>query len=414
MLICNVKTAIKFYIIMGTQMKHILFFAEAVTLAHVARCMALANELNNSGNYIITIAADNRYDEVIGSVPFQRIPLNSISSQYFAKKLAQGLPIYNVQTLTDYVNEDLRIIDEIQPDFIIGDFRLSLAISSRIKKIPFATITNAYWSPYANITYPIPELPLTKIFGIVIAQKLFDLVRPFVFKLHTLAFNKVCKKFRNSALSHDLREVYTHADYTFYADIESLIPMKPLPQNHIFIGPILWSANVPLPAWWDNLTTDKPTVFVTLGSSGDSTLLPMLLKTLSQMLVNVLCVTAKKTILDKTYPNVFISEFLPAEQAVKKADIVICNGGSPMVYQSIAENKFIIGLPSNLDQYLMMTLAGDAGYGELIRAGKADSSSIERAVNYAINNNNKGFLNPNCSLAIDKITALIDDAIKRT
>ena len=388
-------------------MKHLLFFAEAVTLAHIARCITLANELHNSGDYIVSIAADSRYDEVIGSVPFQRIPLHSISSQYFAKKLANGLPIYNVQTLTDYVNEDLIIIDEVKPDFIIGDFRLSLAISSRIKEVPYATVTNAYWSPYADIKYPIPEIPLTKIFGVAIAQIIFDMVRPFVFKLHTLAFNKVCKKFRQPSLGYDLREVYTHADYTFYADIENFIPMTSLPKNHFFIGPVLWSAKVALPVWWEALPSDKPFIFVTLGSSGDSSLLPMLLETLSQMPVTVLCVTAKKTILEKVYSNVFVSEFLPAERVVKKADIVICNGGSPMVYQSIVENKFIIGLPSNLDQYLMMTLAHTAGFGELIRAGKVNSHSIERAVNYGLSHKIKTISSANCSLAINKITAIL-------
>lgn len=394
---------------MKAQMKHILFFAEAVTLAHIARCIALANKLHDSGNYIITIAADNRYDDIIGSVPFQRIPLYSISSQYFAKKLAKGLPIYDEQTLIDYVNEDLRIIDEIKPDFVIGDFRLSLAISSRVKKIPYATLTNAYWSPYANISYPIPEMPLTKVFGITIAQKIFDVVRPFVFKLHTLAFDKVCKKFRQSSLGRDLREVYTHADFTFYADIESFVPMKALPSSHIFIGPIIWSAKVALPAWWETLPSDKPIIFVTLGSSGDSSLLPMLLETLSHLSVTVLCVTANKTKLEKAYSNVFISEFLPAEQVVKKADIVICNGGSPMVYQSIAENKFVIGLPSNLDQYLMMTLTHTAGFGELIRAGVANRHNIERVVNYALICKKRTDQRINCSLQIDKVTAVIDD-----
>ena len=393
---------------MKTNPKHILFFAETVTLAHIARCIALAKELHNTGNYLITLAADTRYDDIIGSVPFQRIPLHSISSSYFAKKLAQGLPIYDVQTLTDYVNEDLGIIEDINPDFIIGDFRLSLAISSRIKKIPYATITNAYWSPYADIKYPVPEIPLTKFCGIALAQHLFDLIRPLVFKWHTVAFNKVCKKFRRPTLGTDLREVYTHADYTFYADIDSVIPMKAQPENHIFIGPLLWSAKVPLPDWWNNLPTGKPIVFVTLGSSGDSTLLPMLLETLSQMPVTVLCVTANKTRLKKTYPTIFTAEFLPADLAVKKADIVVCNGGSPMVYYSMVEKKFVIGLPSNLDQYLMMTLAHTAAYGELIRAGKVNCHNIETAVKYGLKQNKKVLPAFDVSLAIDKITAIID------
>ncbi|NOR69488.1 MAG: glycosyl transferase family 1 [Methylomarinum sp.] len=391
-------------------MKHILFFAEAVTLAHIARCITLANKIHASGQYIITIAADNRYDEIIGAVPFQRIPLKSISSHYFAKKLADGLPIYNVQTLTDYVNEDLSIIDEIKPDFIFGDFRLSLSISARIKKTPYASITNAYWSPYADIKYPVPEIPLTKFVGVSIAQKVFDLVRPVVFKLHTLAFNKVCKKFRQPLLGSDLREVYTHADYTLYADAKALIPMHSLPENHIFIGPLLWSAKVSLPVWWDTLPSDKPIVFITLGSSGDSSLLPMLLETLNKMPVTVLCVTAKKVKLDKSYSNVFSAEFLPAELVVKKADIVICNGGSPMVYQSIVEKKIVIGLPSNLDQYLMMTLADATGFGQLIRAGKANSYNIERAVNKGLAVKKKIIPEIDCSLDINEVIKIIDTA----
>jgi len=393
-------------------MKHILFFAEAVTLAHIARCITLANEIHASGQYMITIAADNRYDDIIGVVPFQRISLNSISSQYFAKKLADGLPIYNVKTLTDYVNEDLSIIDKVKPDFIFGDFRLSLAISARIKKTPYATITNAYWSPYADIKYPVPEIPLTKILGVSIAQKIFDWVRPVVFKLHTLAFNKVCKKFRQPLLGSDLREVYTHADYTLYADAEALIPMLPLPENHIFIGPLLWSAKVSLPVWWSKLPSDKPIIFITLGSSGDSSLLPMLLETLNTMAVTVLCVTAKKIKIEKSYSNVFSAEFLPAELVVKKADIIICNGGSPMVYQSIAENKFVIGLPSNLDQYLMMNLTDKSGFGQMIRAGKANRHSIESAVKIGLEIKKESISEISCSLDINKVKNIIDIATK--
>lgn len=391
-------------------MKHILFFSEAVTLAHIARCITLANKLYESGQYTITIAADNRYDEIIGSVPFKRIPLASISSQYFAKKIADGLPIYNVKTLTDYVNEDLSIIDQIKPDFIFGDFRLSLAISARIKRIPYASITNAYWSPYADIKYPVPEIPLTKIFGVSIAQKIFDWVRPIVFRLHTLAFNKVCKKFRQPLLGSDLREVYTHADYTLYADAGALIPMVALPENHIFIGPLLWSVEVPLPAWWDSLPRDRPIVFITLGSSGDSSVLPLLLETLNNIPVTVLCVTANKIDLEKSYSHIFSVNFLPAELAVKKADIVICNGGSPMVYQSMAENKFVIGIPSNLDQYLMMTLADNAGFGQLIRAGKVNSQNIEQAVNHGLAIKNKKIKGVECSLDINKVIKIIDTA----
>lgn len=393
---------------MTPHVNHILFFAEAVTLAHVARCITLANELFNSGKYHITIAMDGRYDDVLGATPYSRIPLYSISSRYFAKKIAQGLPIYNVKILTDYVNEDLRIIDKIQPDFIIGDFRLSLSISSRIKKIPYATITNAYWSPYADIVYPVPEIPLVKFVGAKVAQKIFDKVRPFAFALHTLAFNQVCKKFRQSKMSYDLREIYTHADYTFYADIDSLIPMKPQPAHHLFIGPILWSAVVKIPEWWESLPTDKPIIFISLGSSGDNRLLPLLLEALSQMRITVFCITAKKIAISQQWDNIFMADFLPVDIAVKKADIVITNGGSPMAYQCIAEKKYFIGLPSNLDQYLMMDVMDKAGYGRLIRSGKVNVKVIQDSVYHALSQTKEVREALDCRIDITKIMAIID------
>jgi UDP:flavonoid glycosyltransferase YjiC (YdhE family) len=399
---------------MTTSPKRILFMAEAVTLAHVARCVALADGLHDTGNYSIALAANDRYDGLLGELPYPRIPLYSVSNEYFLKKLATGSPLYDVNTLCRYVEDDIKIIEDFKPDFIFGDFRLSLAISGKLKNIPYATITNAYWSPYAAIDYTIPEIPLTRIFGVAVAQTLFDWVKPIIFKIHSLAFNKACKKLGQPPLRYDMREIYTHADYTLYADMESLIPMQALPANHHFIGPVLWSAKVPLPDWWEALPTDKPVVFVTLGSSGDSALLPMIIDTLGKMPVTAICVTGKMQGLPR-YPNVHAAEFLPADAAVKKADVVICNGGSPMVYQTLVANKPVIGIPCNLDQYLMMGALKAVGKGQLIRAGKADAKAVHDAVKQALAaREESGDFAPGVpAFSVGKIEELIQRATKQ-
>lgn len=399
---------------MKNQEKRVLFFSEAVTLAHVARCINLIENISQLSRYNIFLAADSRYDDLLGEIKCQRIFLFSISGKEFNRKLKSGLPIYNNNILTQYINEDLKVIDEVKPDFIIGDFRLSLAVSCRLRMIPYATITNAYWSPYAEIDYPLPELPVTKVLGITLAQKIFNCVRPLAFKLHTIAFNKVCKKFGHPGVVNDLRELYTQADYTLYADTESLVPMRPLPANHFFIGPVLWSASVPLPDWWDGIPDEHPVIFITLGSSGDSRLLPLLLQTLNELSVTIICATVKNFVWEKSHPNIFLAKFLPAEIAVKKADIVICNGGSPMVYQSLVEGKPVIGFPSNLDQFLMMNLVVKSGYGELIRPSEASPGKIISAVNRALSKRNKPMPFANCSLDITKIIQLIELATSQS
>ena len=78
-----------------------------------------------------------------------------------------------------------------------------------------------------------------------------------------------------------------------------------------------------------------------------------------------------------------------------------------MIYQSLVENKAIIGIPSNLDQYLMMSLIKEANRGYLIRAGQANPLLIREAVNKAIENTpSSHYEKP--ALALNKIMALID------
>ena len=55
------------------------------------------------------------------------------------------------------------MIREVEPDVVVGDFRLSLSVSARVAGVPYLAITNAYWSPYARQRFPLPELPVVRM-----------------------------------------------------------------------------------------------------------------------------------------------------------------------------------------------------------------------------------------------------------
>ena len=120
------------------------------------------------------------------------MPLQSISSKHFLDALAKGRPVYDVQTLRSYVRDDLKLIEKIKPDLIVGDFRLSLSASARLVGIPYTNITNAYWSPYyARNKYPLPVLPITKVLPLPIADVLFRLTQRLAFSLHCRPLNTI-------------------------------------------------------------------------------------------------------------------------------------------------------------------------------------------------------------------------------
>ena len=129
--------------------RRIAIFAEAVTLAHVARPLALARGLD-AERYDVTFVCDPRYADFLAAEPWRIHWIDSISGERFRDALAKGRPIYDAATLQRYVDDDLAVIDAVRPDVVVGDFRLSLSASARIAAIPYAAICSTYWSPYAR------------------------------------------------------------------------------------------------------------------------------------------------------------------------------------------------------------------------------------------------------------------------
>lgn len=363
----------------------ILLVAEAVTLSHFARIATLARALDPAA-YEVVVASDPRYLDLEAPLGGAFHPIRSIPSAEFARALARGKPLYSVETLTRYIEDDLALFDRVKPDLVVGDFRLSLAVSAPLRKIPYAAVVNAYWSPYADITYPIPDLPMSRILGIRLAQKLFDIVRPKAFALHARPLSRVRQRFGLPPLGPDLRNAYTWADYTLYADIPEVVPTRNLPAHHRYLGPVLWSTDISLPEWWGYLPKDKPLVFLTLGSSGQAELLPMALTALSHLAITVIVATAGKITLADAPANAYITDYLPLNIVIRCSKVVISNGGSLTTYQALANGVPVIGLCSNMDQLLNMNAVQRLGAGITLRAASLSARDLLESVTAMLDN----------------------------
>lgn len=356
----------------------ILLVAESVTLAHFGRIASLAKALDPDC-YRVRVASDPRYLELDPELRPIYEPISSVAPDRFAHALAHGSPLYDSATLTRYVEEDLALLERIKPDLVVGDFRLSLAVSAPLARVPYAAVVNAYWSPYADIRYPVPDLPMTRLLGVGLAQRLFDLARPLAFALHARPLNRVRRRYGLPALEQDLRTVYSWGDYTLYADLPEMVPSRPLPPRHRYLGPVLWSTDTPLPGWWGQWPQDRPVVLVTLGSSGQADLLPGLLRELARLPVTLLAATAGRVTLGDLPDNVLAADYLPLETATGAARLVICNGGSLTTYQALAQGVPALGLCSNMDQLLNMGAISRLGAGRLLRAARATPAAVRAA-----------------------------------
>jgi UDP:flavonoid glycosyltransferase YjiC (YdhE family) len=355
----------------------VLFVGEAVTLAHVARPLVLAESLD-PGRYDVHFACADSHAWMVAGKGFAYRPIRSIGSRQFLHALARGKPVYDYRTLLAYVEEDLGLLDAVRPDIVVGDFRLSLGVSAPLCNVPYVTVTNAYWSPYARADFPLPEIPLVRVLGVKPTEMLFRAVRPLIFALHTKPMNRVRARYGLKPLG-DLTEVYTAADQTLFADVPGLVPTEGRPPNVHYLGPVLWSSPAKLPGWWDSVPADRPCVYVTFGSSGDVALLPKVIEALLALPVSILVATAGRCSVADVPGRLWCADYLPGDIAARSSALVICNGGSPTAYQALAGAVPVLGIPSNMDQYLAMGYVARAGAGLVLRSGQATGDAIRLA-----------------------------------
>ena len=78
--------------------------------------------------------------------------------------------------------------------------------------------------------------------------------------------------------------------------------------------------------------------------------------------------------------GVFHADWLPGLACAERAAAVVCNGGSPMVYQALSRGRPVVGLPVNHDQYYVMEALVRKGAGRLLRAGQVRPQPAREAV----------------------------------
>jgi UDP:flavonoid glycosyltransferase YjiC (YdhE family) len=358
--------------------KKILFVSERVTLAQLVRLVSLARSLDQRA-YEVHLASARFDDLALKGTDFIRHKIESVSPEHVESALRKGRRLYDLGVLRRYVKEELALFARTKPDVVVGDFRLSLAVSAPVAAIPYVALANAYWSPYAvREGFPLPDHPIVKLLGEARAAKHFPKAVPYVFAHFAKPVNDLRKAYGLAPVG-GLLEVLTHADQVVYADTPAMVPLAGAPTTHEFIGPVLWSPEVALPSFWSEIDDARPSVYVTLGSSGNLTALPIVVEALSTLPVHVLVATAGRCRLPRFGGSVHVTDFLPGDLAARRSSLVVSNGGSSTGYQALSEGVPVLGIPSNLDQYLAMSAIERAGAGRSLRASTVSVAEVRRA-----------------------------------
>jgi UDP:flavonoid glycosyltransferase YjiC (YdhE family) len=352
--------------------------AEALTLAQVVRLVALAQSLDRA-RYEVHFACGEFDNVAFSGTDIRPIPLLTVPREAALRKIDRGERLYEIGTLERYVEEELRLFDAVEPDFVVSDFRLSLPISATKAGVPHAALINAYFSPYAERDgFPVPEHPLVSLLGYQRAARYVPRALPAVFA-HFVKPIDLVRRRHGLPSSGGLLEALSSGDFTLYPDVPELCPTRNLPPHHRYLGHVPWSPHLRLPEFLADLESDTPIVYVTLGSSGRLAALDTVLRVIAELPVLGVIATAGRFELPNAPSNVRVARYLPGALVARASSFVVTNGGASTSYQALAEGKPVLGVPSNLDQYLSMTAIERVRAGRLVRAGEATEAALRKA-----------------------------------
>lgn len=365
--------------------KRILFVAESVTLAQVVRLVTLARRLDPEA-YDVHFASSDFPPLIFRGAGFVQHRLKTLAPAAADAALRSGRRLYEKGTLLEYIDAEVRLIEAIRPDIVVGDFRLTLSTSAELVGVPSAALINAYWSPFApDRDFPVPDHPVIRWLGEELTERHFPRALPTVFR-HFASPLDAARKHHGLPAVGSLLEMLTHASYVLYPDDPCLTPVVGAPATHVYLGPVSWQPEAEAVEVLDEPEPgdQRPLVYVTLGSSGDVTLLPLVVDVLSRRSVRVVVATAGRAELRDVSPNICVRRFVRGADVARRARVVFSNGGSSTGYQALLEGTPVIGLPSNLDQYLATRAIVRAGAGLQIKARRATRELLEESLERAL------------------------------
>jgi len=346
-------------------MAKVLLLPVGLGLAHTGRLIMIARELHKKGVEVV-FGAGADAPEVLQkeNLPFFTLP--EFDRAIYERKIKKNnFFVYTGKLIKQFVQSELKLLQQIKPDAVVYDLRLTAKISAKIAEIPTVSVANADSTPFYDFskvkislhTTPLHYLPqriLTPFYR-EYGQKLLRRLAPHLIQaIFITEFIRLSPTLLKLGYipSRDPYQLFL-GDLTLICDIPQFRPMKPVPSNVKIVGPIFWDGMKKLPSWHKKIDGKKDIIYVTASGTGDKTIFLRILKYLQKTNFSVVATTGNTLSPEEvkiSYPNLYITDYLPGHWIMSKAKLVIFPGGNATAYQALTYGIPAICTPFHLDQ----------------------------------------------------------------
>jgi UDP:flavonoid glycosyltransferase YjiC (YdhE family) len=290
-------------------------------------------------------------------------------------------PVLSQTEALAMIDGEVRFLQEWKPAAVVTGYYITIPVSCRIGKIPLVWVIQSTWledffAHGAGTTDGIRFRPLKA------AADRFLMLLLSVFIRYAM-LNPV-----NRAAAHygvpGYKTVfeYWRGDLTLVAEPEEFTGVR-LPEGYHYIGPLIARQNFPLPDAVRSIPHDRPVIYFAMGSSGTPEIVARIVESFAGRPYRV--IAPIKSHLEKIPgvripPNVLVTDWLPALEANRLADLSLIHGGIGTVMTAAYAGKPVVGVGMQPEQMANIAALVRKGFAIQVAKSKDPSKKVQHAI----------------------------------
>jgi UDP:flavonoid glycosyltransferase YjiC (YdhE family) len=366
----------------------VALFCDGGFLAHATRTLEVGRAIHRLFGYEVVFCSTGPYTRLLREAGFPVRPVYT-EDREVTLRLARRAGLVNFGWWRDVVEKsvesDMEAIRELAPDVVVGDMRLSLSTSAEALGVPCVGLTNAAWTSRFAEPIHVPEGHLSeRILGQRAAEAIFPHMKKMIVWYWARGFDRLRKRLGLKPLKNMYQLV--EGNITLLADLPEYFPIEETSRADFrYIGPILFRAALPRPIWLPRLDKTRPTLYFTMGSTGDTHFFNEAVRVFGGSRYQVMITTAGLPIEQlRRHDNVFVEELADGDSLMSVSHVAITHGGNGTVYQALAHGVPVLGIPTLFDQEINLQRVEALGAGLRLARRNYCTERLRQAVERVI------------------------------
>ena len=290
-------------------------------------------------------------------------------------------PAFTDAEMIQRVENEVAVLQRLNPIAAITGSYPSIPVTCRVLKVPLVWVVQSTWLPDffrhgAGMTDRIRPAPVKAVAGLLVFAFISFWIR-YGF-LNTI--NRTARHFGVAGYSSIFE--FWCGNITLVAEPPEFTGVK-LPPNHYFIGPLIPRDEFPLPAELAGIPKDKPVIYFAMGSSGTPEIVAKVIESFAGKPYHVIApvkfqlAQVRGTRVPK---NVMVTDWIPALQVNKMADLSVIHGGIGTVMTAALAGKPVVGVGMQIEQVANLACLERLGFAIRVPKSRDPSARIQVAI----------------------------------